>query len=89
MPRKGNYTQALAILLRGALPSQEIEERLGEFKIARRAKADEPGGPSTLVAYRPDVNGYVLIDVVDGPPRRVIRWFPQDHRTPPAELTDT
>jgi hypothetical protein len=22
------------------------------------------------------------------PPRRVIRWFPQDHRTPPAELTD-
>jgi hypothetical protein len=42
MPRKGNYTQALAILLRGPLPSQEIEERLGEFKIARRAKADEP-----------------------------------------------
>jgi hypothetical protein len=68
MPHKGFITQALAILLRSPLPSREIEERLGEFKIAKRAEATAPGGPSTLVAYRPDVNGYVLIDVVD------VRW---------------
>jgi hypothetical protein len=65
MPHKGFITQTLAILLRKPLPSREIEERLGEFKIARHAEASAPGGPSTLIAYRPDVNGYVLIDLVD------------------------
>jgi hypothetical protein len=66
MPHKGFITQTLAILLRKPPPSRKIEERLGEFKIARHVEASEPGGPSTLIAYRPDVNGYVLIDMVDG-----------------------
>jgi hypothetical protein len=69
MPRKGFFTQGLAILLRNPLPLQTIEEHLGEFKIAKRVEtstAMSAGWPETFVAYRPDVNGYMSIDVVDG-----------------------
>jgi Domain of unknown function (DUF4261) len=69
MPRKGFFTQGMAILLHNALPLQAIEERLGDFEIVKRMEASGPwvfgGGPTVLVAYRPEVNGYVSVEVVD------------------------
>jgi hypothetical protein len=68
MPRKAYYTQGLAILLCKSLPLEKIEAQLGDFKIARGGSPSAPrafGGPAAMVAYRPDVNGYVSIDVVD------------------------
>jgi hypothetical protein len=45
-----------------------IEAHLGDFDIADSLEASAAwamGGPSLLVPYRPDVNGYVSVDVVD------------------------
>jgi hypothetical protein len=47
---------------------ETIEQHLGDFKIVGRSKSTASwpiGGPSVIVSYRPDVNGYVSIDVVD------------------------
>jgi Domain of unknown function (DUF4261) len=68
MPHKGFFTQGLAILLRSSPSLRAIEERLGNFKIVDRvvtSAAWATGGPSLVVPYRPDVNGYVSIDVVE------------------------
>ncbi len=68
MPHKGFYTQGLAILLRHAVPLKAIEKRLYDFRIVKRVEGSTSwpiSGPSVVVAYRPDVNGYVSIDVVD------------------------
>jgi hypothetical protein len=70
MPHKGFYTQGLAILLHNAESLRAIEERLKEFEIVRRVEASASwpaGGPSLIVPYRPEANGYVVIDVVDRP----------------------
>jgi hypothetical protein len=68
MPRKGFFTQGLAILLRNSPSLRAVEERLGDFEIIDRVEysaAWATGGPSVVVPYRPDVNGFVSIDVVD------------------------
>jgi hypothetical protein len=65
--RKGQYTQGLAILLRNAVPLRAIEEQLKDFEVVKRIEARAKRGPTVIVAYRPDVNGYVAIDVVDQP----------------------
>jgi hypothetical protein len=65
MPRKGFYTQGLAILLRKATPLRAIEESLQDFSVIKRVEGSANwaiGGPSIVVAYRPDVNGYVAVD---------------------------
>jgi hypothetical protein len=69
MPRKGFYTQGLAILLRKATPLQAIEESLQDFDVVKRLAESSShwafAGPSVVVAYRPDVNGYVAVDTID------------------------
>jgi len=69
MPHKGLFTQGMAILLRKTPPLAAIEKRLADFPIVKRNEASGAspfgGGPSLLVAFRPDVNGYVLIELVD------------------------
>jgi len=68
MPHKGFYTQSLAILLRKAASLQAIEERLEGFTIVKRVKGSDIwaiGGPSLVVEYRPDVNGYVSVDTIE------------------------
>jgi hypothetical protein len=82
MPHKGFYTQGLVILLRQAASLDAIAERLGDFDIVkRRAQSSEYwaiGGPTLIVAYKPDVNGYVAIDLCDQ------RW-PDSMGDPKAE----
>ena len=71
MPRKAFFTQGMAILLRGALPIEAIEQRLGEFQTVKQNRSPGAwpfgGGASLIVAWRPDVNGYVLVEMLDRP----------------------
>jgi hypothetical protein len=82
MPRKGFYTQCLAILLRKAVPLRAIEESLQDFSVVNRVEDSADwtiSGPSVVVAYRPDVNGYVAVDATDH------RW-PDHMGDPKADL---
>lgn len=69
MPSKGVFTQGMVILLRGVVPLRAIEKRLAGFQIVKRnqTSGDWPfgGGPSVLVAYRPGVNGHVLVEMIE------------------------
>ena len=68
MPHKGFYTQGLAILLRRAATLRAIEESLQGFGVVKRVEGSSTwaiGGPSVVVAYRPDVNGYVAVDTIE------------------------
>jgi hypothetical protein len=68
MPRKLFYTQGLAILLRQAMTLDAIESCLSGFTIVSRREESTDwrlSGPSLVIAYKPEVNGYVLVDIVD------------------------
>jgi Domain of unknown function (DUF4261) len=68
MPHKGFYTQGLAILLREAATLDAIEELLTDFTVVKRGEGSTSwaiAGPSLVVAYRPEVNGYVSVDITD------------------------
>jgi hypothetical protein len=70
MPIKGLFTQGVAVLLKEPVPLDDIEPFLGPFKIVKRNdefKNWEFGGPTLVLAYRPEVNGLVSVDVVDRP----------------------
>jgi len=67
---KGHFTQGVAVLLERPASLDEIESRLDSFHVvARREPAEEwaMGGPTLLVEYRPQANGYLSVDVVDRP----------------------
>lgn len=68
MPHKGLFTQCACILLESEVPLAEIESRLAHLKIVKRVeKSTVPwilGGPSLTVAFRPEVNGYLAVDIV-------------------------
>jgi hypothetical protein len=68
MPSKILYTQGLAILLRQAMSLDAIESCLSGFTIVSRQEESTDwhlSGPSLVIAYRPEVNGHVLVDIVD------------------------
>jgi len=70
MLRKRFYTQATAILLREAVTLDAIEDLLAVFTIVKRDEGSTIwpiAGPSLVVAYRPEVNGYVSVDIVAHP----------------------
>src|SRR5690349_3554554 len=70
MPSKIFYTQGLAILLRRAMTLDAIESCLDGFTIVSRQEESTDwhlSGPSLVVAYRPEVNGCVMVDIVDHP----------------------
>ena len=70
MPSKSFYTQGLAILLRQAATLDTIASCLSGFTIVSRRDESTDwhlSGPSLVIAYRPEINGYVLVDVVDRP----------------------
>src|SRR5689334_20023785 len=67
---KGFFTQGAAILMSRPVTLDEIEPLLGAFQIVKRdEKGVEPNlsGPSLLVAFRPEVNGYISIDLQNRP----------------------
>ncbi len=63
---KGLFTQSACVLLSRETSLDEIAPLLSEFKIAKRNElADNPnfGGPSFLLPFRPEVNGYLVAEV--------------------------
>ena len=68
---KGSFTQCACLLLNRTPTLNEIEGALGTSVevVSRHEETDdwEFFGPSVTVAYRPEVNGFVAIDVVDKP----------------------
>ncbi len=71
MPNKGLFTQGIVILLGAVTSISKIEESLiNEFNIVKKTEQSESwefGGPSLIISFRPEVNGYISVDVVDRP----------------------
>ena len=66
---KGFFSQSACILLSRPLDLNEIAGLLTGFQIVKQVEPSaEPhmGGPGLIVAYRPEVNGYVNVDVRTG-----------------------
>lgn len=72
-PRKGLFTQCVCLLLDAPPSLDALEDALRDFTIARRtAEAPGPdgwalGGSSLMVPFRPDVNGFAQVDIVERP----------------------
>jgi hypothetical protein len=65
---KGFFTQGVAVLLKQKVSLADVESLLTRFKIAKRQPDFEKwefSGPSLVVEYRPEVNGYVSVDIVE------------------------
>src|SRR5262245_37747950 len=65
---KGFFTQGVSILLSRRATLDEIGSLLGDFSVVRRideAPSPDMGGPSFTVAFRPEANGYVTVDLQD------------------------
>jgi len=63
---KGFFTQSACVLLSNATSLDAIVPLLSEFVIAKRVdQISDPnlGGPALILAFRPEVNGYVSVDV--------------------------
>jgi hypothetical protein len=70
MPSKGLFSQGLAVLLSNPITLDETEELLGGVDKRPRKPASESweiSGPTILLPYRPEVNGYVSLDLVSQP----------------------
>jgi len=67
---KGSFTQGVAVLLERAVDVPDLREYLRAFEIARtieRSGDSWMGAPGLTIAMRPEVNGYVVVDVIDRP----------------------
>lgn len=69
MPR-GLFSQCLAILMESAPTLDDLERQLVGFEVVRRSRASKTptwlgGFDELVVAYRPEQNGHVVIDIVD------------------------
>lgn len=67
---KGMFTQGAVVLLDRPVSLDAIEAALPDFEIRNRIDPNEQwafGGPTLLVDYRVEVNGIVLVDVIDCP----------------------
>jgi hypothetical protein len=63
---KGLFTQSACVLLSQATSLDVIAPLLSEFQIVKRTDQPENqnmGGPGLVLAFRPEVNGYMTIDV--------------------------
>jgi len=66
--QKGMFTQGAVVLLNGETSLDEIASMLPDIEIVGRQEAEEDwvfGGDTLLVAYRPEVNGLIVIDWVN------------------------
>jgi hypothetical protein len=67
MPTKGLYTQGIAVLFERPVSLQELEAALVGFEIVQRTADSSEwafGGPTLVLSFRPEVNGYVAVDTV-------------------------
>jgi len=83
---KGLFTQGMCVLLKAPLSMEEIQERLKRFELVARQDSDDEDSPETLVyAFRPDVDGHLLVTPThtrwpddmgdpDESPERFVAW---------------
>jgi hypothetical protein len=67
---KGFFTQGAAVLFSRPIALREIEPLLRAFRVVKltdEATAPDLSGPSLTLGFRPEVNGYVSVDVQDHP----------------------
>lgn len=65
---KGIYTQTVCVLLEQPVKLPAVQKRLLAYDITGQLEGAEKwafGGPGLVIAYRPDVNGMVVVDTVD------------------------
>jgi hypothetical protein len=65
---KGFFTQGVMVLFRGAPHISAIREAINAHEVVRELPANGEwaiGGATLIVALRPEVNGYIAVDVVD------------------------
>jgi hypothetical protein len=70
MPIKGRFTAGACVLFERPVALDAVADALGAFDIVKRSEEVTNwafGGPSVLLAFRPEVNGYVVVDTVDQP----------------------
>jgi hypothetical protein len=71
VPNLGFWTQGVMVLSEAAVAHKAIEKALAQYKFQYRPAESKPnwcrGYPSWLVQMRKEVNGNVLVDVVDAP----------------------
>ena len=72
MPFKGFFTQGAVILTERPIPEDEVDQALASFEVAKKLPAEGErqwmsGYPTWLIPYRREVNGLVVVDVVDDP----------------------
>lgn len=72
MPHKGFFTQGAMVLTERPLAAEAVERALAPFSVVKRTPAEGEknwigGYPSWVIAWRPEVNGAVTVDVVDSP----------------------
>ena len=71
MPMKDSFfTQTVCFLLNREIPLEEIEQALSRYTILQRTAPTKSwmlSGPGIAIAYRPEVHGSVLIDIVNRP----------------------
>ncbi len=67
---KGMFTQTVCVLLKQPISCAQLEPALSAFAIRGRQEDSESwayGGPALTLDFRPEVNGYVVVDTVDQP----------------------
>jgi uncharacterized protein DUF4261 len=72
MPHKGFFTQGAMVLTQRPLAADAVDDALRPFRVVKRSPAEGEknwtgGYPSWVIAWRPEVNGNVTVDVVDAP----------------------
>ena len=67
---KGMFTQGVCVLLERPVSLDEVEPALSGYDVRGRRDGSGEwafGGPSLIVAYQPETNGLVCVDIVDRP----------------------
>lgn len=69
---KGFFTQAAVILTEGGMATDAVDEALGSFDVLKRSPAEGPqnwisGYPSWTLDLRREVNGLIVVDLVNAP----------------------
>jgi hypothetical protein len=72
MPQKGHYTACVCVLFDQPVEIDDVIRSLRNFDLVGRSEDPDPeawmfGGPSVAIAYRPEVNGLVVVDAVNQP----------------------
>lgn len=71
MPIKGFSTASVCVLFERTVAFEQLDGALTGFEIVKRIPPEVTnpvvGGPKPIIAFRPDINGYVAVDTVDKP----------------------